>query len=279
MKAISLALKNHHALEVTTLATCWKATLKKGTVYGFTDHTENLTFNGIIYLASTGYTPTSVSTSSDFSVDNLDIQALLSADSITEADLFAGLWDYAEIENFQVNYKDLTQGALQLRKGWLGEINAQKSSFTAELRGLMQKLQQGLGRVISPACDAVLGDARCGLNLTLFTFARTVDSVISRRQFNCAALIQANAYFDYGLVTWTSGLNIGLSMEVKTYTVGNVLLQMPMPFEIAAGDAFNIVAGCAKRRFEDCRDKFSNVLNFRGFPDVPGTDEIVKGPQ
>ena len=78
---------------------------------------------------------------------------------------------------------------------------------------------------------------------------------------------------------WTSGLNIGLSMEVKTYTVGNVLLQMPMPFEIAAGDAFNIVAGCAKRRFEDCRDKFSNVLNFRGFPDVPGLDEIVKGPQ
>jgi uncharacterized phage protein (TIGR02218 family) len=277
VKTISLALKSHLEQEVTTLATCWKATLTNGDVFGFTNHTENITFDSIQYLASTGYTPTSVTTSGDFSVDNLDVEALLSDDSISAGDLLAGLWDFAEIEIFEVNYKELTQGALKLRKGWLGEVSAQKSSFIAELRGLMQKLQQGLGRVISPSCDAILGDARCKKDLTAFTFSKTVDAVVSQREFN-SALVQANGYFDYGLVIWTSGLNTGLSMEVKTYMVGSVILQLPMPYAINVTDTFDIVAGCAKRHDEDCIAKFNNVINFRGYPHVPGTDELVKGP-
>ena len=277
MKSLSLALKSHLAQEVTSLCTCWKATLTNGIVYGFTDHTQTISFEGVSYLASTGYTPTAVATTAKLDVNHLDIQALLSAESITDADLFAGRWDYADIELFQVNYSDLSQGALQLRKGWLGEISAQKSSFNAELRGLTQKLQQSIGRIFSPACDAALGDVRCKVILSTFSFAGTVNSVLSRRQILSSAITQATGYFDYGLIQWLTGNNSGLSMEVKTYTLGNLLLQLPMSFDIQAGDTFNVIAGCAKR-LEDCKTKFNNVVNFRGFPHVPGTDQVLRGP-
>lgn len=278
MRTISANLNTHLQGETTTLATCWKATLRNSTVYGFTDHTENITYNSVVYQASTGYTPTNISTTENLSVDNLEVMGMLSASSIADADIEAGLWDYAEIEIFQVNYKDLTQGALLQRKGWLGEVRTGKTVFTAELRGMAQKLQQTIGELYSPTCRATLGDARCGKDLTAFTFTGTVETVTSNRQFTDSGLVQADAYFDYGLITWTGGLNVGLSMEVKTYTTGAVLLQLPMPYSVQVGDSFSIVAGCAKRIIEDCKTKFNNVINFRGEPYFPGTDALYKGP-
>jgi uncharacterized phage protein (TIGR02218 family) len=278
-RTMSAGLEAHYQSETTTVATCWKATLRNGAVYGFTDHTENITFNSVVYLADAGYTPTSIATTENLSVDNLEVIGMLDDDSIADADIEAGLWDYAEIEIFQVNYKDLTQGALLQRKGWLGEVKTGRTVFTAELRGMMQKLQQNVGELYSPSCRATLGDARCGLNLAPFTFTGTVETVTSNRQFTSSDLVWVDAYFDYGLVTFTGGLNAGISMEVKTYTVGAVLLQLQMPYSVQVGDSFSIVAGCAKRIIEDCKTKFDNVVNFRGEPYFPGTDELYKGPQ
>ncbi len=48
----------------------------------------------------------------------------------------------------------------------------------------------------------------------------------------------------------------------------------PMPAPIVTGDAFQVVAGCDKS-LASCRDKFANVVNFRGFPDLPGNDYAV----
>ena len=34
------------------------------------------------------------------------------------------------------------------------------------------------------------------------------------------------------------------------------------------GDTFVLIPGC-RRRLEDCRDKWNNVINFFGFPFIP----------
>jgi hypothetical protein len=44
---------------------------------------------------------------------------------------------------------------------------------------------------------------------------------------------------------------------------------------IAIGDTFVIRAGCDKR-LETCRAKFTNVVNFRGFPHIPGQDAVIR---
>jgi hypothetical protein len=82
-------------------------------------------------------------------------------------------------------------------------------------------------------------------------------------------------YFDYGVMTFTSGLNSGLSMEVKAYVPGQITLAQPMPYLCAIGDAYSMHAGCDKA-FETCRDRFANVVNFRGEPHIGGVDKLVQ---
>ncbi|MCB1396167.1 MAG: phage BR0599 family protein, partial [Rhodobacteraceae bacterium] len=44
------------------------------------------------------------------------------------------------------------------------------------------------------------------------------------------------------------------------------------------GDTIRLTAGCDKR-FETCRIKFANTLNFRGFPHVPREDWLMATPR
>ena len=43
------------------------------------------------------------------------------------------------------------------------------------------------------------------------------------------------------------------------------------------GDRVRITTGCDKQ-FATCRDKFSNILNYRGFPDIPPIDWVMVHP-
>jgi uncharacterized phage protein (TIGR02218 family) len=85
-------------------------------------------------------------------------------------------------------------------------------------------------------------------------------------------------YFDNGKLTWLTGANAGLAMEIKTYTAidGKFVLYLSMPYPIELGDTYTVVPGCKKRFKDDCQTKFSNTINFRGEPHVPGNDAMLK---
>jgi len=276
MKTVSAALKAHLEGNVLTACTLWKVTRTDGLVFGFTDHDQDVTFSGVTYLAATGHNPSSIKTTSQLSVDNLEVQSMLSSSTITEPDIHAGLWDFAEVLIQLVNYEDLTMGSMILRQGWLGNIKTGRYNFIAELRGMMQPLQQTIGRVYTPSCDAALGDARCGVILANFTVSGNVTAVSSSRVFTDSARAEADGYFEGGLVTWTGGANDGYRMEVKTFANGVVTMQQPMPNTIVVGDTYNMSAGCDKLR-ATCIAKFNNIVNFRGFPDLPGRDAMIAG--
>ena len=274
MRTASSNLTAHIAGEVTSIAICWKLTLVGGTVLGFTDHTSDLTISSQLYKAATGFSPTSVETKDKFSVDNLDVEGVLDAASITEADIMAGKYDFAEIEIFMVNVTDLSQGIITHRRGWLGEVSVKNGQFVAEVRGLAQKLQQNIGELFSPTCRAVFGDARCKASLASFTFAGTVNTVTSRQVFISTALTQAAGYFSGGEVQWLTGANAGRRMEIKEFSNTQITLALPMPNNVAVGDTFNAIAGCDKT-IATCIAKFNNAVNFRGEPYVPGMDKML----
>jgi uncharacterized phage protein (TIGR02218 family) len=280
MKSISVALKAHYAQETMTLATCWKITRVDGAVFGFTDHTRDLTISGVMYAAATGYAPSNVATSSGLSVDNLEVVAAITSETVTDADMLAGKWDFASVEIFEINYADLTMGEMQIRKGTLGQLATGRTAFTSELRGMAQPLQQSVGRIYAAACDADLGDARCGVILTSYTVTGSVTTVISQHAFNDTTRTETTGttseYFEGGKLTWTSGLNTGLSMEVVDYYPGYVFMAQSMVYTICVGDTYSMHAGCDKL-VGTCQSRFNNISNFRGFPWVPGLDRMVSG--
>lgn len=270
-------MKAHCEGETTTICTCWKLSRVDGQVFGFTDHTRTLDFEGVTYLPSTGYVPSAIETTAKLNVDNLEVTAILDSTGIDDADVLAGLWDMARVEIFQVNYMDLTMGRLLLRKGWIGNIQLNKNTFVAELRGMMQPLQQSIGRVTTATCNAVLGDTRCKVNMASYSYPGLVtSSQNTNRLFSDSTIVAASGYFNEGVVEWTGGLNSGYVMEVKYQVLTDIELQQPMPYVIQAGDTYIIKAGCDKL-VSTCNTKFNNVVNFRGFPHIPGNDMMVGG--
>lgn len=279
---ISAALKAHLALETSTLAYCIKITRQDGQVFAYTTQDDDLIIDTILFKSKGGFSPSTVETKSDASVSNLEIIGVLNSDSISETDLKLGLFDNALFEVFLVNYTDLSQGKMVLRKGWFGEVTLRQGQFTTELRGLASKLQTKIGELYTPACSVRrFGDSRCKINSSLYRFSLTVTNVISKREFSHTVNVQTAEYFKYGILKWTTGNNDNLEMEIKNYTVsagvGTFFLQLPMPKIIQIGDTFQATRGC-DRTFETCKNVFNNAVNFRGFPHIPGIDKMISTP-
>jgi uncharacterized phage protein (TIGR02218 family) len=277
MKTTTTSLTAHLQLEVTTMVMCWKVTRIDGLVLGFTAHDRDMTISSVAYASLTGFTPTAIRTTVGLAVDNLDVDGLLVSPSLTEEDLVAGKWDFAEVEVFEVNYKNLAMGTIKHRKGHLGEIKTGVHNFSAELRGLTQFYTNIIGELYSPGCRANFGDARCGINVASYTVLGSVSEATADRQtFVDVTRVETSGWFDYGLLTWATGLSSGSSMEVKTYVASNttITLVLPMPYTVNSGDSYSMVAGDDKL-FTTCVSKYNNGINFRGEPHLPGQDKAL----
>ena len=273
MKPLSPALLAHYASGNTTLARLWKITRRDGAVFGFTDHDERIPYAGTLYEPSSVFDASANNTRAELNVDSMETAGLLDSDGITAQSLEDGSWDGATVQIVEVNYRDLTMGHNPLRRGTLGEIQRSGQTYTAELRGLAHALQNNIVRVVKPSCDAVLGDARCGVDLEALRVSGEVTVATSARQF--ATDLGGSGTYSYGVLTWTTGANAGRSMEIKAHTATGVLeLQLAMPYAVQAGDEFAATPGCDKTK-ATCISTFDNVVNFRGFSFVPGQDKVL----
>ncbi len=158
MRTLDLGFKAHIESGATTLANCWKVTRTDDAVIGLTDHDQVLSFGGTDFLPmlDTGEMPARLGPQ----VDTGEVIGVLRSDAISEADIAAGLFDGAAVETWRVNWRDVSQRLL-LRRATIGEIVREDGQFRAELRSGQQALNRVRGRIYSPLCDAVLGDARC----------------------------------------------------------------------------------------------------------------------
>ena len=195
---------------------------------------------------------------------------------IIEAAILAGLYDFAQVETFLLNYADISQGVLQLRTGWLGEVQLNQQHFVAEVRGLTQKLSQHMGELYSPVCRARLGDERCKVDVSGFSETGAVDSADSASQFSDAARTEPASTYDGGEIKFLTGANIDIVREVKFFFTGGVVqTALPFPFMIEQGDGYIITRGCDKT-LATCSGRFGNAINFRGEPHVPGLDKVLQ---
>lgn len=276
MKTISTEFAAHLDGEVTTLATCWRLERADGWTRGFTDHDRDLQFDGLVYTAATGFLPSAVKSGSDLSVDNFDVEGFLDDDALKPEDLTAGAFDGARIEIFLVNWADLSQGRIVLRKGWLGEVKRADSRFSAEIRGLANKLQQTQGILYSRLCRVDLGSQECGVDLGPLTDEHLIETVTSGDGFTIDTA-RPSGFFTFGTCISLSGANAGAATEILSHVNQAIRLFTPMPRPVAVGDQVRLVAGCDKTP-ETCHARFGNILNFRGEPHIPGNDKVFSYP-
>lgn len=281
MKNLSPALQAHLDDGTTRLAWCWRISRSDGVALGFTDHDRPLAFDGTAFEPESGFAASEIRAGSDLAVDAQDATGVLTSDRITETDILDGRWDNAAVELWRVNWADTSQRVL-LRRGAVGQIRRWRMAFVAEVRSLAHVLGQTVGRTFQAGCDARLGDARCGIDLEnpIYKGAGVVTDLLRDRAFLASGFAGFDAgWFTCGTITWTSGANAGRIAEVLAHGLdGSIatltLLEAPVR-AITEGDSFIARAGCDKR-IATCSARFVNTANFRGFPNIPGQDAVLR---
>ncbi|PSK83007.1 putative phage protein (TIGR02218 family) [Limimaricola soesokkakensis] len=276
-------LEGHLASGVTTLCRAWALRRADGLERGFTDHDRALSFEGIAFRPETGMSASALVQGAGLAADTGEALGAISDAGITEAEIAEGRLDGAELRLWRVNWAAPEQRVLEFR-GRLGEIRRDGTLFRAELRGLSDLLNQPLGRVYQPRCDACLGDARCGVDLGQAgaSVTRSLGAAEGARLRLDWPDGPAAGWFGHGRVEVLDGPGAGLAAEIREDRVdgGARILELwrPIGVALAPGTALRLVAGCDKRG-ETCRLKFDNFLNFRGFPHLPGADWLMAVPR
>jgi uncharacterized phage protein (TIGR02218 family) len=268
-------------------------------VIGLTDLDRNVDYDDgdgeVTYLAPVGFTASAYVATADFAVDNAESKSLFpefDVPQLTEADINAGVYDYARYKLMLVNYEDLTQGHAILSTGTLGEMKTIDGlAFMGELRSLFQQFRQSIVERDSLTCRATFGsqsadssDASTAPKIERFPCGVVVDGlwadfevsqigVESDLVFSLGGIVGGN--FAPGLVEWLTGANAGRQYEVSSYdsTTGIVTLSFPTAFPIVEGDTGRIRPDCTKQWSgpSSCFT-YNNRLNFRGEPFIPTGD-------
>jgi uncharacterized phage protein (TIGR02218 family) len=259
--------------------------LADGTSVGITDHDSDLVFDigdgAKTYQSDTGIFTSNVALSCGLDADNYEVTGPVN-DDFTIAGLLGGKFNNARARLFQVNWRDLSAGAIKLMAGDVREARIEGGKFTLEIRSDIDRYNQTVGRVITNQCWKDFADGvNCTATATEIT--GTVTAVNDAMHFIVSfSGSYADDFFNMGTVIGLTGVNAGTTVEIEDWTsLGAIVLFSPLAEEPAIGDTFTVRNGCSKLRLSSvvgvptCKT-YNNVVQFGGYPEVPGSDQVLK---
>lgn len=165
MKVISDQFAERLAGEALTLCLCWVLTRPDGLQLHITDHDQSVRLGADTFDSGAALDAGRFVQAEGLKPGQAAGAGMLSHPAITEADLRAGLWDGCRVQVWQVDWQAPDAGKRHVWSGYLSEVQSSETgAFEAELISLKADLERPIGRVLQRRCDAVLGDARCGVS-------------------------------------------------------------------------------------------------------------------
>jgi len=273
------------------LVYCVRIVTVNGTIFRFVSYAHDLIMsNGAIYKTDLGYEPTDLVIETNTTGSLWDLEGFFEIAGIDRDQLKSGLMDNARVYLFATSWAVPIEDEEPATKGIMGKASIRDGRYTIEVMGLIDTMNQSVGRTFGPLCDWTLFDetldgdvipyerSRCtgpraaqdGPLIATYKVTGTVTSVTSQKIWTDSARAEAAVYFDYGFVKWTSGDNAGLpSQPIKAHAAGGVITQYHSAhYPIQIGDAYEMIPGCNKKKSGDCVTKFSNGINNGGFEDM-----------
>lgn len=257
-----------------TSVTCLRIVCGNGTTVRLTRYPYDLTMsNAEVYKADSGYDFSSVISETSFSASSFDLEGFVGVSGITRDQIASGVFDGARAYLFATSFLAPVEDYEPLIASVLGKTTVEDDRYRIEEMALIDLLGQSVVDTYTTACSKIFGGQEhggCGIDLTAIDVVGAVTSVGSDYVFTDSSRAEAADYFGWGTVQFTSGPNAGLSpIKVRDFASGGVFtLYDPPYYPLGIGDAYIAIPGCRKR-MEDCRDKYSNILRFGGFPWVP----------
>lgn len=169
-------------------ALCWRIVRADGVSVGVTDHDRDLGFKGTDFVPGANLSVSGLTRRAGLAPDPASLSGVFEDDRMTDGDLEAGLWDGARVFIYRVDWSsgpDLPDDAgVLIWIGRLTRVRRKGAAFEADLVSLKADLERRVGRTLQRRCDARLGDARCGVDLSDPNFA---DAQCDKRFETCRA--------------------------------------------------------------------------------------------
>lgn len=153
--------------------------------------------------------------------------------------------------------------------GFVSKKTYQTNATAISVIPITNKLKYNIGEFYSEFCRAELGDERCKADLGSMKINGNIEHVVNNRIFTISENDKPADFFSNGTIKFNSGKNAGSVCRVMLQDHSSIYLLTIPRFEISPGDAFTLTTGCDKN-FKTCRDKFKNIINFRGEPFING---------
>ena len=262
---------------LTSAAYGWRLERRDGVTLGFTSHDRDVELDGLLYRASPGMVPSSITETSGLDTDGLDVRGAITADAIRADDLRAGRWDGTTLSIFLFDWSDPGAGIRPLARGELGAISHSGDNFEAELKGPAAQLNRPVAPFTSPGCRAAFCDAAYGLSAARFTHRAKVAGVTGSVLTLMQPLPLSANVLAFGSLRWLDGANCGLTADILASDATTVQLASPPAFPVTANAKIELVEGC-DRTLATCSSRFANAINFRGEPYLPGNDLLTRYP-
>jgi uncharacterized phage protein (TIGR02218 family) len=199
----------------------------------------------------------------------------------------AGIWDGADFEIFNFDYKNPGPRHI-LKTGKIGNAKPKRGFFEFEFRDIRQAAQYAHEAVLQPTCRYTLGVrnavSHCPVVLApTFTVTGTLTSVASQYVVTDSARAEADDWFAEGIFTITTpGDNYLRSRKIKTFAAGVFTFWDQFIYTLSAGspaDTYTASAGCRLRFQEDCKTKFGSQteagIAFGGEPNKRNPDTLT----
>ena len=175
---------------------------------------------------------------------------------------------------FMATWGDTSAGTVLLFQGVVAESEFGRTEARLTVKSALELLNIKMPRnLYTPNCIHTLFDSGCGLNKASFGVVGSISAGSTTRLLNCT-LAQAAGWFDQGTITFTSGLNNGVSRNIQSYTSGQIVLNYPLSIAPGTGDGFTAYPGDDKTQ-SPCANKFNNIVSFRGFPYIPTNETAL----
>jgi uncharacterized phage protein (TIGR02218 family) len=264
---------------VLIFADTFTFTLRSGLVLTYTNADVTFIYDGTTYAANSVLIDgLKYKASVGLEVDQQQITvAALATDTITGGAPFLqalrdGTFDGCEIERDRVFFSDriggTAVGTVTLFKGRLGTVDQiGRTSARLTVNSDLVLLDIDMPRnIYQPTCLHALYDSGCTLVKNAFGTAGAVGGGSTASAINWSG---ANVNFQQGSITFSSGVNAGVTANVNAVVAGtSLMLGYPLQSAPSSGDTFTVYYGCDHTP-GTCQTKFGNLANFRGFPYVP----------
>jgi len=288
MKTVASSISTYLASMPQTLlmADAYTFTLANGTVLRYTNSQMPFMLGANTWLTGLTIIRSKIRQVIGVEVDTLDLTIAappsftVGGVSLMKA-LRTGLFDGASVVLNRIFFSapgvpvnTTGSGDLILFAGIVGEVDAGRFSAQIRVSSNLQLLNIKLPKnVYQPGCPNTLYDTNCGILKSAYAVSGSIAGPSTAGSL-VVALSQAAGWFDQGMITFTSGVNSGLSMTIRTQIPSLITPVAPFPSAPATGDTFTIYPGCDKTQ-ATCTSKFSNLANFRGYPYIPVITSVV----